>query len=130
MEKKEALAREHGQAVDVVAKLDQNEDLLWLVDNKAQAAKDRLRAIEEWEKAIKDWPKATNEWAKVIEERAISITTWAVKEYKDSDNFVVDAIAEKSAYVFGFEDRKKMIAKAFSTSDLHGITTFGVEGAA
>lgn len=35
VEKEEVLTQEHGQAVDMVAKLDQSEVLRWLAENKA-----------------------------------------------------------------------------------------------
>lgn len=111
VEKDGVLAQEHTWVADVEAQLDQNEILLWLVDAKAQVAKDQARVIKEQAKATEDQAKATDERAKAADERATSTTTRVV-EYKDFDDFVNDAIeAKKGATSSGLTTTRIWLSK-------------------
>lgn len=49
-----------------------------------------------------------------------------MQQYKDSNDFVTNAaIVRKGAYLFEFDDCKKIIIEAYPTLDLCGITVSG-----
>lgn len=108
-----ALTKEQAWAADIENWLAQNEELLWLANVKAQAT-------EDWARATKERARATK-----IRDASISIQTMG---YKDSDNFVNDAIeAGKDAYFIGFIDCKDIVAQAYRTLDLSSILASGEE---
>lgn len=110
------LVKECNRVVDMAANFDHYEVLCRLAKNRAQVNKEQARSIEGQAKVFEDWAKA-------IKEKATSIATWVVEEYKDSDAFMVDAIvAAVGIDIIVFDDCKAKVTEAYLDVNLHHIT--------
>lgn len=130
VEKEKVVSKECSYVVDVLSKMDRNEILMKLLNNKIEATEGRAKVIEEKVRATEDCAKATiecNKATEIAKKKNKALASRAVEEYKDSDAFEANTIVVVGGvHIARFNDCKVKVVDAYLTLNLCLITTSGI----